>query len=127
MALLTCPNCGTRLTVSPAAPRRLTCPRCLGKIENPASAGAAAPMPALPMRVIPIEEQFDRDRSLADLGMIVLVCFLAIGAMLALQVTAMIGPFTMVSANGWPAGTPWMIILGVPVAVAALGAVALWH
>jgi hypothetical protein len=79
MPILTCPSCGTRLTVSPSAPRRLTCPRCLAPVENPA-AGQRAPLP-----VIPLDEQVQRDTRISDAGVVVICVLVLVGVLTLLS------------------------------------------
>lgn len=75
MPTLTCPTCRATMTVSDAAPARLTCPRCLAAIENPS---ALQPRQVLP--IMPLEHEARLDRRSADAGITVLACLLAIGA-----------------------------------------------
>ena len=71
-ARLTCPSCHVSLTVSDRAPARLTCPRCLAPIQNPVP-------PALPMRVIPVEEETDHDFALSGWTIVLILVFAGIG------------------------------------------------
>ena len=87
---LVCPHCGAKLTVSPAAPRVVTCPRCLYRLLNPqggeadtASTAATLPAPPLPMRVLPLETQAHSDTSATIAMLLVLVVLLAVGAFLS--------------------------------------------
>jgi hypothetical protein len=124
---VTCPACGQRLTVSASAPPWLTCPRCLGKIRNAAGGTGPSPSPApAPVRVIPVEEQVDRDRTLAEIGMIVLICFLGVGAMLALQTAAMLWPFAATAGQS-PLGSMVLIVIFGPIAAAVTMAIVLWY
>lgn len=81
-AQLICPTCGKRLTVSDNAPRRLTCPRCLARIDRP----AALPVPPpLPMQVIPIDDQAHRDTRVATFAIVAFSFLLVIGLLLGLR------------------------------------------
>ena len=69
MPTVTCPRCGRWLTVSESAPRVLSCPICLARIENPqgwAGGSTPPPLPLRPLRVIPIEQQVHQDASVAS-------------------------------------------------------------
>jgi hypothetical protein len=79
---VTCPGCGRSLTVSDAAPMRLTCPRCLTKIDRPASTSATANKP---MHVLPLDEQARRDSKLGSTALVPLGAVVAIGLFLALS------------------------------------------
>jgi len=74
---LHCPRCGRTLTVSAAAPPRLTCPTCLARVENP-----GVP-PELPLPVIPLENEVRGDSIAAGVSAIALALILLIGALLA--------------------------------------------
>jgi ribosomal protein S27E len=86
---LICPHCGSRLTVSPAAPKVVTCPRCLYRLINPQGGqpqtvtAASLPAPPLPMKVLPLETQAHRDSGITVSMMIVLVVLLAVGAFIS--------------------------------------------
>src|SRR5438094_709407 len=89
-ATLTCPSCHRRLTVSDAAPLRLTCPHCLSRILNPAGRDPSSPTPrpmppALPRPVVELDDEVDRDITINQIVQIVLLSFLGIGLLLALQ------------------------------------------
>src|SRR2546430_11194025 len=97
---LVCANCGSRLTVSAAAPRVGTCPRCLYRMVNPHAAHAEVPMgtptsppfgsdfgqlgraehqgrrPA-PMRVLPLETQASADTGATNVVLVVMIVLLA--------------------------------------------------
>src|SRR4051812_2275391 len=97
-----CPGCGRSLTVSDAAPMRLTCPRCLTKIDRPAS---SAPTSArTPMRVLPLDEQAGRDSKLGSTALVPLGALVAIGLFLALShanlsfLGAIVGVLVLVAA-----------------------------
>ena len=57
-ARVICPGCGQWLTVSAQAPPRVSCPRCLAALVNPASPQSGLP-PPLP--VLPLDRQVERD------------------------------------------------------------------
>lgn len=56
---LTCPVCGSRLTVSSNAPARVTCPNCLTSMANPSKSDEIEPVP-----VIPVEQASSSDRKI---------------------------------------------------------------
>jgi hypothetical protein len=66
MTTLICPRCQQRLTVSELAPKRLTCPNCLGALVNPHWSQTPAPtisvhMQMQPRRVFSVDHQVQRD------------------------------------------------------------------
>src|SRR3954464_12010390 len=97
MRTLTCPRCGQRLTVSPMAPRALTCPNCLARFENPygAAPGAATSAAAIPMASLApapsppryqayrLDHQGQRHARVAAYSLIALAAILAVGAVLS--------------------------------------------
>lgn len=60
-ARIICPKCGQALTVSEHAPPRVSCPRCLAALVNPASPASGVPRP---VPVLPLDRQVERDTSL---------------------------------------------------------------
>ena len=56
-ARITCLQCGNELTVTEIAPPRVSCPRCLAALDNPASLMS----PTRPVPVIPLDQQVERD------------------------------------------------------------------
>ena len=77
---VTCPRCHRRLTVSASAPRVLTCPSCLAKIER----GEATPVAALaPIGAMPLEEEVRHDEIRGLVGAIVVVVLLVGGLLMA--------------------------------------------
>jgi hypothetical protein len=64
--------------VSDAAPRQLTCPRCLARIDR----GEAATNEP-PRRVIPLDAQVRRDTKLAWVPLVLLVALVGVGIVLA--------------------------------------------
>src|SRR2546421_6125020 len=100
---VTCPHCRQRLTVSINAPRIVTCPTCLGKVENP---GGAAPGQA-PLPVIPIERQVASDAKVSHV------------ASLAVAAVTVFGLILVVTTQGMNAIS---ILLLAMVVVAAVGA-----
>ena len=75
-AHITCPRCGLTLTVSEHAPPRVSCPRCLAALVNPAS-----PLSGVrPMPVIPLDRQVERDTRLSTFLTYGLLVVLAIAA-----------------------------------------------
>ena len=87
MPFLQCPRCAARLTVSDWAPPVLTCPDCLARLSNPGGARAGAQLPPpMPLRVIPVEQQVDRDARLAGFTLFALAAVLAGAAWLTLMV-----------------------------------------
>jgi len=114
---LVCPRCRRRLTVSASAPRLLTCPGCLGRIENPGPPPAMepiAPVPPLPMRVLPLEHEASRDAAASNAGIILIGAVLVLGVLMALfSITP--------SAQGY--GTSFLlvgIVLAMLIAVAVV-------
>ena len=79
MPQLMCPRCQTKLTVSDAAPKLLTCPRCLAQLINPYAMEPSTQ--SAPRRVIPLEQQISRDQSLSRGGLIAIMVLLAIGGL----------------------------------------------
>jgi cell division protein FtsW (lipid II flippase) len=77
---LICPRCQTRLTVSDAARRQLTCPRCLAQLLNPH--GVDPSNQTAPRPVIPLEQQVSRDQSLSQGALSAIIGLLAIGGMI---------------------------------------------
>lgn len=67
-ARVTCPSCGTTLTVSENAPPRVTCPRCLAMVVNPASLESVGPRP-----VLPLDDQVARDAKVSTAAVIALL------------------------------------------------------
>ncbi len=104
-----CPRCGRSLTVSITAPMQLTCPRCLAKInreptETEAETSAAplplpAPSPRGPMRVLPLDEQANRDSRLGAVALLPLGLIISVGLFAALyHVGTFLGLFVAVIA-----------------------------
>jgi DNA-directed RNA polymerase subunit RPC12/RpoP len=108
-ATLQCPSCGKTLTVSDAAPPRLTCPRCLAKIIN----DRPRSMPHAARAVLPVDDQADRDSRITRAAVIA-VLILLVGGAVALIPTAR-------SAGVGP--TFWIVLIvsifGILAAVAA--------
>jgi hypothetical protein len=76
VARITCPQCGNTLTVSENAPPRVSCPRCLAPLLNPASpASGVRPVP-----VLPLDSQVERDTRFGRWLSFGLVGLLAIAA-----------------------------------------------
>jgi hypothetical protein len=76
MARITCPRCGNALTVSENAPPRVSCPRCLAPLVNPASpASGVRPVP-----VLPLDMQVERDTRFGWWLLIGLIGLLGIAA-----------------------------------------------
>jgi hypothetical protein len=77
--ILTCPTCGVHLTVGPNAPRTLFCPRCCGRVENPAGV-----LPGqVPRPVIPLEDQTRGDQGATTVTVVVSAVLLLFGCVLA--------------------------------------------
>lgn len=81
-ATLTCPHCGSKLTVTSLAPRAVTCPRCLYRLVNPIGGGPATVLapPPLPMKVLPLETQAHGDSRTIITMLCVLLALLTCGA-----------------------------------------------
>ena len=87
MPSVQCPRCAKRLTVSDWAPPMLTCPDCLARVPNPQGVQSSAPHPsAMPRRVIPIEQQIERDSRAAGFALWAMAALLAGGALVTFQV-----------------------------------------
>jgi hypothetical protein len=98
-----CKSCGTYLTVSEYAPMTLTCPRCLAKIQRPAT--TAVP-PPIPIRAIPLDDEVENDRSVA-LPVIVLISIMIV-----------LGLFIMAASAPVELKTPVAMIIGILVVLA---------
>ncbi len=82
---LVCPRCGRRLTVSANAPRLITCPNCLGRIENPGPPPEMEPIASQPpLPVMPLEHEASRDAAAANAGVILIGAVLVLGVLMAL-------------------------------------------
>ena len=73
---LVCPRCEQQLSVVEGAPPRLTCPRCLALLVNPAvgpsDTGTAPPaVRRPPLPVIPLDRQVRRDSRATDIAVLV--------------------------------------------------------
>ncbi len=69
------------MTVSDAAPMQLTCPRCLAKIQRPASVPAAQ---RVPVPAIPLDEEAKRDSRLAFGILLLIGIFVCVGVWVAM-------------------------------------------
>jgi ribosomal protein S27E len=103
---LICPRCSQRLTVTEHAPRALTCPTCLGAVDNPTAGQSIAPRP-----VIPLEDQVHRDAKVSLAG----IFFISI--------TVVLGLLTLVNRQRTPSGfiLLLLVVVGAVVAWAASG------
>jgi hypothetical protein len=79
-ARITCPQCGTQLTVTEQAPPQVTCPRCLAALTNPASPLSGA----RPVPVIPLDEQVGRDEKAVNWMVYGMVALLLVAVALTL-------------------------------------------
>jgi hypothetical protein len=70
-----CSACGTTLTVAETAPKVLTCPRCLARIERPGAVISQYP----PLRALPLDEESEGDSKLAVPIIVLLVFFVVVG------------------------------------------------
>ena len=89
-----CPRCGQSLTVSAQAPPRVSCPRCLAALVNPASPASGVPRP---VPVLPLDRQIERDTRLGG--------WLFAGTLALMSVAAF---FTFVMGNGRDG---WFVLL----------------
>src|SRR5689334_1713762 len=92
---LICPRCGQSLTVSERAPRELSCPNCLARVVNPGGREALAPPrdssrpPPLPVRVIPLDYQVERDKRGVDVLLAIQALLFGAGAVASYLVPQM--------------------------------------
>src|SRR5437762_1168804 len=91
MVTLICPRCSQQLTVSPMAPRNLSCPRCLARIDNPGGADALVRRdpshpPPLPVPVMAVDEDIGRDKRGVDVLLVLLAILFGGGAFLSFYV-----------------------------------------
>jgi hypothetical protein len=96
-----CPSCGHALVVAVDAPPRVSCPRCLAEVANPAWSPDVVPVP-----VLPLDTQVARDTN--SVAVITAVLLAALGA--AAFVTNWVG-----DARGFQ----FVLVLAVGVTVCA--------
>ena len=97
-ARITCPRCGTELTVTENAPPSVTCPVCLSALVNPASPLSGVPRP---VPVIPLDRQVERDTRWVSYLVYGLLALLALAAILTLgRGNARNGSFVILLVGG---------------------------
>jgi hypothetical protein len=95
-ARVTCPGCGQALVIAENGPSRVSCPRCLAELVNPAApySGAARP-------VIPLDRQAERDTRWAKILIVGLIAVLFIALFVTYSARDMAGfRVTLLAALG---------------------------
>ena len=100
-ARIFCPSCGQALIVAENAPPRVTCPRCLSVVTNPASPHAGAPRP-----VLPLDTQAERDMRGANWVLVGLLVILGLATLATYRAGDLTGFRFVLSASSGPSGEP---------------------
>ena len=131
-----CNRCGQSLTVSPNAPMWLICPKCLGRVQNP----AGRPPGQGPLPVIPLDRQAQSDFRLARplelllaplivLGLVLLVAALgpraAAGPLVLAGVAAAVVIGFYFAQEPSQSCTTGCLVVAAPIVVLVLGIIAL--
>jgi uncharacterized membrane protein len=131
-----CNRCGQSLTVSPNAPLWLICPKCLGRVQNP----AGRPPGQGPLPIVPLDRQAQSDFRVARplelllaplivLGLVLMVAALgpraAVGPLLLAGVAAAVATGFYFAQESSHSCTTGCLVAAAPIAVLVLGIIAL--